>query len=34
VDLKYMPSAVPKNEQLELSQDDLALAKEKIEAKV
>ncbi len=34
VDLKYMPSAVPKNEQLELSQDDLALAKEKIAAKV
>jgi len=34
VDLKYMPSAVLKNEQLELSQDDLALAKEKIEAKV
>jgi len=34
VDLKYMPSAVPKNEQLELSQDDLALANEKIAAKV
>ena len=34
VDLKYMPSAVPENEQLELSQDDLALAKEKIAAKV
>lgn len=32
VDLKYMPSAALKNEQLELSQDDLSLAKEKISA--
>lgn len=34
VDLKYMPSAEIKNEQLELSDDDLALAEEKISAKV
>lgn len=34
VDLKYMPAATVKNEPLDLSEDDLALAEEKISAKI